>query len=105
MFDYPMTEVIAEREYDFVHGDGEQEVIHVQLGKPAPATDTPHPSWYCPWLVRKSGTSKVLWASGEDSVQALLLALSGLRTDLRLSAAKGKLTMKSGLEGPFMDFA
>lgn len=104
MRDYPMTEAIADREYEFV-ADGKDEVIHVRIGKPASTSDTPHPAWYCPWTVQDRATTKKHAAVGEDSLQALLLALSGLRTDLRLIAKKGKLTAMGGIEGPYIDLA
>jgi len=97
-----MTDVIADRTYDFKGRDGVAEVIKVQIGKPAPTADTPTPAWYCPWLVVRGGKRRKLAASGEDSLQALLLALSGLRTDLQLAAEQGKLSYE-GIDGPSID--
>lgn len=100
--DHPMTEVIAEREYHFVH-DGGREVIHVQVGKPAPTRDTPDQAWYCPWTIRRGSNTNYHAAFGVDSLQALMLGLSVVRTDLLRIAAKGKLTTSDGYEGPCME--
>ena len=102
MRDYPMTDVIAEREYDFVGGEG-KEVIRVQVGKPAPAPDAGRGGWYCPWIIRRADHTRRSSAAGEDGLQALMLSLSGLRADLRQIAATGKLTLLDGLEGPFIE--
>lgn len=101
MCPYPMTDVIAQREYSLSAGGKDHPVV-LLIGRPAPRNDGPHPSWYCPWIIRRSGKDKLQCAVGEDSVQALLLALSGLRTDLSLIARKGKLSF-IGLEGPGID--
>lgn len=103
MKDYPMTEVIAEREYELVFDDGRREKLRVQLGKPSLSPDTPYPSWYCPWIVERAGTSKQSAAAGEDSVQALLMGISGLRADLRHVTPPGKLMLMERIEGPYMD--
>jgi hypothetical protein len=97
-----MTEVIAERAYEFAPAAGPEESLVVQLGKPTWTTDLPNPAWYCTWSVIRAGTTKTMSALGEDSIQALIIALSALRTDLQLIAKRGKLT-SSGVEGPSLD--
>ncbi len=88
---YPMTESIARREYSLVDPQGAASVV-VEIGKPAPMPDTPHEDWYCPWTVQSRGDVRQHWAAGVDPVQALLLAISGLRADLQALGRRGKLT-------------
>jgi len=100
---YPMTDVIAERDYEYER-DGQRGPFRVQLGKPAPTPDTPHPAWYCPWAITEGhGETREFAAVGEDSMQALIHAFSGLRADLGRVARKGKLIFMDGLEGPHLD--
>lgn len=98
---YPMTDVIASREYEFV--TGERTVpIRVDIGRPSPNPDGPQ-GWYCPWTIERDGQSRSSFTVGMDSLQALMLALSGLRASLQRIASVGKLTSIGGLEGPFID--
>jgi len=92
MAKYPMTEPIARREYTFSAAERVTPVV-VQIGKPAPFPDPPyHGDWYCPWSVQGPDGLRELYAGGVDALQALVLAISGLRADLRSIARKGKLT-------------
>ena len=92
MAKYPMTEPIARREYVFSTADRVTSVV-AQLGKPAPFPDPPHSGdWYCPWSIQGPDGLRELHAGGVDSLQSLLLAISGLRADLRAIARKGNLT-------------
>ena len=88
---YPMTEPIARREYSLVDAQGPASVV-VEIGKPATMTDTPYNDWYCPWTVQTRGDVRQHEAAGVDPIQALLLAISGLRADLHSLGRKGKLT-------------
>ena len=91
MSKYAMTEIIAQRELDFLGPGGHTKVV-ASIGKPALMPDAPHGDWYCPWLIEGPDRRRERDAAGIDAVQALLLAVSGLRTDLQVIARSGKLT-------------
>ena len=89
-----MTEVIARREYDYQSPNGHVKVV-AKLGKPAPMPDVPS-DWYCPWVIEGPDGRLEHYAAGVDSLQALLLAVSALRIDLRHVGRHGKLTYLEG---------
>jgi hypothetical protein len=94
---YPMTEPIARREYTFAAA-GREATIVVQIGKPAPFPDAPAGDWYCPWTIDGRDGLREHYAGGVDGLQAILLAVSGLRAELQVLARNGKLTwLDSGL--------
>jgi hypothetical protein len=95
MSKYPMTEVIAQREFDFVGSQGHTKVV-ASIGRPAIMPDAPHGDWYCPWLIDGPDRRRKMDAAGVDALQALLMALSGLRAELQLIARKGDLTLSFG---------
>jgi hypothetical protein len=88
---YPMTEPIARREYTLAAA-GREATIVVELGKPRPFPDAPAGDWYCPWTIDGPDGLREHYAGGVDGLQAMLLALSGLRAELQLLARRGKLT-------------
>ena len=91
---YPMTEVIARREYDLQTPSGQVKVVAI-LGKPAPMPDF-QTDWYCPWVIEAPDRRLEHDAAGVDSLQALLLAVSALRSDLQQVGRRGKLTYLEG---------
>ncbi len=97
MHKYPLTEIIARREYTFAGPNGPVSV-GVSIGAPAPVPGSPHGEWYCPYVVAGPDRERGLDAIGIDGVQALLMALSGLRADLEFIAAKGRLTFFDGTD-------
>ena len=99
---YPMTDVIATREYRLTT-PGKDTPVTVTVGSPAPAPDQPG-AWYCPWVVTRDGESQMRTAIGTDSLQALVLGLATLRALLEYIAQTGKLTCLGGIEGPFIEF-
>ena len=92
---YPMTEPIARREFEFTGPGGQVKVI-ASIGRPAVMPDDPHGEWYCPWQIEGPDRTRQLYGAGVDTMQALLLALSGMRTDLEMIARNGKLTFLEG---------
>ena len=100
MAKYPMTEVIARREFQFTGPEGQVKVV-ASIGRPAVMPDAQHGDWYCPWQIDGPDRGRQLYGAGVDTMQALLLALSGMRTDLEMIARKGsshssvKLTLES----------
>ncbi len=88
---YPMTDLIARRDYALSVAS-ELKPLVLEIGKPAPFPDTPDRDWYCPWVIRGLDSPIEHWAGGVDALQALLMALSGARADLLGLARRGKLT-------------
>jgi Domain of unknown function (DUF6968) len=87
--------IIANR--DLVLADG-KEVI-VKIGKPEKFPDSE--DYYCPYQIIGIGNERVRYAGGIDSIQALLLALKMIGTDLYMSneAKTGILSWKGGEKG------
>lgn len=94
---------IATRRLLFRPKRGRRREVVVKIGQP---TRSPNPvrsdPWWCPFEVVGLGQRKFSAAAGEDSVQALVLALRGIEVWL-LSQAKragGKLDWLGELERP-----
>ena len=94
--------VIATREFSLA---GEVPVS-VIIGKPEPFPDG-H-GYYCPYQILGMGDQQVRYAPGEDTVQALILALERIGTDLYRSpeAKAGLLTFNGSrdLDFPVPEF-
>lgn len=90
-----MTELIARREYTLTTADRTATIV-VHLGRPVPFPDDPNDNWYCPWTVDGPDGLWEHYAGGVDALQAVLLAVSGLRADLQLLARRGSLTWLGG---------
>ena len=96
MPNYPMTEVIASRDY-VIERDSVRIPLRVEIGKPAPCPDDRR-DWYCPFMIPGAGQTRT-YAVGIDSVQAILLAFSALHAALKYRAKGGKLTFVDGAPG------
>jgi hypothetical protein len=75
----PLGEVIAERELEAVK-DGKSQVAIVRLGKPIKSADAT--DFRCPYQVAGIGDDVIRSASGEDSMQALQLAIKMVAAEL-----------------------
>src|SRR5262245_57947729 len=91
MAKYPMTDVIASRRFALLGPNGAQDVL-LSIGKPVPFPDAPHGDWYCPWIIEGLHLSDNHYAGGVDGLQALLMAISGIRAELQTIGRSGKLT-------------
>jgi len=60
---YPMTEVIARREFDYSDQAGPAKVVAL-LGKPAIMPDAPNGDWYCPYVVEWPKERHEFYAGG-----------------------------------------
>jgi hypothetical protein len=74
---------IARRTLD-EHGVTGRKVV-VSIGLPRPQRLSKHGDWECPFLIEGIGESKVERAGGVDSLQALLMAIEGVRVRLEQS--------------------
>jgi len=72
--DMPITDIVAQRELEFV-GDAGKESVQVYLGKPVQEMDGP---WFCLYLIKAKSFERQFHTAGEDSMQALVLAESGV---------------------------
>ena len=98
---YPMTDVIATRRLLWRRTDGTQATVEVRIGLPAymPRKGKLSHFWYCPYEIERfegakvdelandaaSGTGEMLTEHailGEDSVQALCLALATVGAEI-----------------------
>ena len=94
---YPMTDVIASREYVLAEMS-ERVPISIAIGRPAPLPEG-EGGWYCPFRITGAGDVQRTFAVGEDSVQALLLALSAVHAILGHRARDGNLMFLGGASG------
>lgn len=94
---YSMENVIAEREFEYqAPGAESPQTIVVRLGRPEPDGN----DWRVPFELRGPGPDEVRSAAmwGVDSMQALVLALGIIRTELGIYARRGRLTWLGGDE-------
>ena len=81
MVNIPLGEAVAERRLEFRTPSGAREIL-VRLGRPLPDPE-PGGQWVCPVELAGSPVGGVRAAHGEDSMQALLLALQLIDIELR----------------------
>src|SRR5438094_8204869 len=96
MPNYPMTEMIASRDY-VVERDSARIPLRGEVGKPAPCPDGR--DWYCPFTITGAGQTRTSSAVGTDSVQALLLAFSALDATLEYRPKRGHPTFVAAAPG------
>lgn len=78
-----LGEVVARREFDVSADNGSQPgVVTVKIGKPV---DLERGASYCPYQIVGMGGKTIRYATGVDSVQALILPLVKIGTDLYIS--------------------
>ena len=76
----PLGKVVASRQLDFVRQSGATEVAVVSLGEPV-RPDESGP-WLCPYQVCAPSFERTFAIAGEDSMQALILALHVISSEL-----------------------
>ncbi len=80
----PIGDIVAQRELEFVDNAG-KESVQVYLGKPVQDGDGP---WFCPYLIKARSFKRQFRIPGEDSMQALILALKTIPIELEVIAKK-----------------
>ena len=75
-----LGKVIATRSLEFVAVSGASETATVSIGEPVrPDSNGP---WHCPYQVRTPSFQRTFAMAGEDSMQALILTLHIIATEL-----------------------
>src|SRR5262245_42868735 len=69
-----LGDVVAERRLVARVGNGRRRALVVRFGRPVQSPVT-HDPWWCPVEIAGIGRPRLFAAAGEDSVQALVLAL------------------------------
>ena len=80
----PLGDIVARRELEFVSESG-KESVQVYLGKPVQQKDGP---WFYPYLIEGKSFERQFRTAGEDSMQALVLALRTIPIELEALAKK-----------------
>lgn len=78
-----MTPSIASRVLTYEGPDGRRRDVAVTLGTPVLATREPHDAWACPYEISGFEGPVVRAIYGIDAMQALILALHTLPSELR----------------------
>lgn len=81
-----MTTCIASRTLSYEGPDGARRSIDVELGAPALTSQEPRDAWACPFQITGFGPPILREMYGVDAMQALVLALHILPTELRALA-------------------
>jgi len=81
-----MTPVVARRSLDYRPQRGEAGKIVVEIGRPA--RDPKGPDWYCPYRIAGPGHERTFAAFGVDPMQALILSLAGVSSEVTLWGEK-----------------
>jgi len=81
---YPLGEVIATRNLEFVYLDGRKEVVAVSIGKPIQG-ENEH-QWWCPYLIQAESFKKQFRMAGGESMQALILTVYIISVELEVLA-------------------
>ena len=92
----PIDDIVAQRDLEFT-GDAGKESVLVYLGKPVQEKDGP---WFCPYLIKAKSFVRQFRSAGEDSMQALILALKTIPIELEVLAKnhKGHFTWFGSLD-------
>jgi len=78
-----LGKVVAIRHLEFVGSTGVSEPAVVQVGEPVHPAGGP---WWCPYQVKTQSFERTFAMAGEDSMQALILTVHVLSTELKALA-------------------
>src|SRR4051812_13579392 len=84
---YPMTSVVARRILERQGRAGATSEIVIEIGKPA-RDRAPDGHWYCPYRIIRVERTRVVPIFGIDSMQALIMALALLSTEVAIHGEK-----------------
>jgi hypothetical protein len=83
---FELGEVLASRTVRFRLNNGQPIRLAVTVGRPVPDPEAPYQDWFCPFQITGVGDEVVRAVFGVDAMQALILALHTLPTELRALA-------------------
>ncbi len=75
------VDVVARRELEFSGPDGSKHAVELVLGRP---TEEPGGPWYCAYVIEAQPFQRQMRIAGEDSMQAILLALKTIVVELEV---------------------
>ena len=79
---FELGDVIAERRLVFEATEGWTRDVSVRIGRPVLDPSAPHETWICPFEIRGLGTGRAMGIFGVDAMQALLLAIHTIPSEL-----------------------
>jgi hypothetical protein len=80
--EFDLGDVIAERRLVFEATPGWTRDVSVKIGRPVIDPSAPHETWMCPFQIQGLGTGRVMGIFGIDAMQALLLAIHTIPSEL-----------------------
>jgi uncharacterized protein DUF6968 len=89
---FELGEPLASRTLRFQTNSGRPIDVTVTVGRPVPDPDARYEDWLCPYQLRGVGDGAVRAVFGVDAMQALILALHTLPTELRALVRGGSGT-------------
>src|SRR3954466_7018368 len=101
---FELGEVIAERCLTFEADAGWSREIWIRLGRPVADPSDGLKSWFCPYQVAGLERDRVMAIFGEDALQALLLAVHTIPSELAAFMKKpgGRFVYLGHLEASFL---
>src|SRR6266446_4396159 len=95
---YELDKILATRTLRFHTRSGDAVDVTVSLGMPLPDTEQPSRAWICPFQINGIRDTPVRGIFGVDAMQALILALHALPTELRSMAREESGSFPDGDE-------
>lgn len=86
-------DIIAERVCEFRSRVGSTKTVTVSFGRPVHSPKERDDPWWCPLAIRGAGFDEFLPVAGEDSLQALTLALAYAEVALKREAKRKSGTL------------
>jgi hypothetical protein len=79
---FELGDVIAERRLVFEATEGWTRDVSVKIGRPVLDPSAPRETWVCPFEIQGLGTGRAMGILGVDAMQALLLAIHTIPSEL-----------------------
>jgi len=79
---FELGDVIADRRLVFEATEGWTRDVSVKIGRPVRDTSAPRETWVCPYEIQGLGTGRAMGIFGVDAMQALVLAIHTIPSEL-----------------------
>jgi hypothetical protein len=101
----PLGEIIAERELQLTRPDGVTATVRIRIGRPVFSDDIG--LWECPFRITGAGQERKEQAPGVDSMQALLLTIQRIPSELKFVRewTQGSLDWQGHSSGGLPEFS